>query len=699
MNQDQDFNKDDRRDGERRSVGRRDDGPRPNDRPRTEGPRNTGPRAGGFNKDRNSGPRNGDFNRDDKPRFGDRKEGGPRQAGFNRDDKPRYGDRKEGGPRQGGPRQESYPRPAGDRDNGSRKPWVKREGDSRDGGRGNDRPSFDRDKRDTSDRREGGPRQGGFRNDGPRGGGFNRDDKPRYGGSREGGSRDGNAPYFKREDSPRDGGSAENKTSRFGNERRFDDRRSNDRPRNDNPREGGYSRDRNDGPRNERDGSADRPRFSREGGPREGGFNRDRGTDGPRGPRNDEAGGERKPRFERDDRRNDGPREGGFTRDRTTDSRESGPRSERPRFDGPRDNRYGDKPKFDRAPSPRDYDRKETRPRVTAPRDEEPRDPAAKPLDNELDKRFSSEQREDSRGRQVGKFKRAPDYNRGTFAKPSFDKKGDDKKKPGNRFEKPRSERNAGPRAEIPRNPSAPDHNDRDAAGLMRLNRYIANAGVCSRREADELIGRGDITVNGKVVTEMGYKVQENDIVKYGKTTLNPEKLVYVLLNKPKDYLTTTEDPEERRTVMELVADAGNYRIYPVGRLDRNTTGLLLMTNDGELADKLTHPSNNVRKIYQAELDKPITEEHFEAIKAGVELEDGLIKPDELAIVTPDAYVVGIEIHSGRNRIVRRIFEHFGYEVTKLDRTIYAGLTKKELPRGKWRFLEPKEVIKLKYLN
>jgi 23S rRNA pseudouridine2605 synthase len=235
--------------------------------------------------------------------------------------------------------------------------------------------------------------------------------------------------------------------------------------------------------------------------------------------------------------------------------------------------------------------------------------------------------------------------------------------------------------------------------GTTRLNRYIANSGVCSRREADELIARGDITVNGKVVTEMGFRVKEGDMVKYGTKALTPERFVYVLLNKPKDYITTTEDPEERKTVMELVADAGNFRMYPVGRLDRKTTGLLLLTNDGELADKLTHPSNEARKIYQVELDKPITEEHFDALKKGIELEDGPIKPDALSIVTPDAYVVGIEIHSGRNRIVRRMFESLGYEVTKLDRTAYAGLTKKELPRGKWRFLDPKEVVKLKYLS
>ena len=233
----------------------------------------------------------------------------------------------------------------------------------------------------------------------------------------------------------------------------------------------------------------------------------------------------------------------------------------------------------------------------------------------------------------------------------------------------------------------------------IRLNRYIANAGICSRRDADKLIQGGEISVNNKVVTEMGYQVSVGDVVKYGKKVLNREKNVYILLNKPKDFITTTEDPNDRKTVMELVKNATDSRIYPVGRLDRNTTGLLLITNDGDLADKLTHPSNEVEKIYQVELNKPIAEEDFEKIKAGLELEDGLIMVDELAIVTPDRYVVGLKIHSGKNRIVRRIFEKLGYEVTKLDRTSFAFLTKKDLPRGNWRYLSEQEIIKLKYLK
>ncbi len=235
--------------------------------------------------------------------------------------------------------------------------------------------------------------------------------------------------------------------------------------------------------------------------------------------------------------------------------------------------------------------------------------------------------------------------------------------------------------------------------GTIRLNRFIANSGICSRRDADELILAGQITVNGEVITEMGHQVKGTDAIKYGNKLLSREKMVYLLLNKPKDYITTTEDPQERKTVMKLIEGACKERIYPVGRLDRNTTGLLLFTNDGELASKLTHPSNNVEKMYQVELDKPITEEHYQQILKGVTLEDGEIKADSFGIVTPDAMVVGIQIHSGRNHIVRRIFAHLGYEVLKLDRTVFAGLNKKDLPRSNYRMLTEKEVIKLKYLS
>jgi 23S rRNA pseudouridine2605 synthase len=195
----------------------------------------------------------------------------------------------------------------------------------------------------------------------------------------------------------------------------------------------------------------------------------------------------------------------------------------------------------------------------------------------------------------------------------------------------------------------------------------------------------------------MGFKVQPTDNIQYGKKILNREKLVYVLLNKPKDFLTTTDDPEGRKTVMDLVANASTERIFPVGRLDRNTTGLLLFTNDGELAQKLTHPSNGIKKIYQVELDKPITKEDFVKIAEGVELEDGKAEVDDVAILGETNKFLGIEIHIGRNRIVRRIFEHLGYEVITLDRVQYAGLTKKDLPRSNWRYLSEKEVVRLKY--
>ncbi|RYE30040.1 MAG: pseudouridine synthase [Sphingobacteriaceae bacterium] len=236
--------------------------------------------------------------------------------------------------------------------------------------------------------------------------------------------------------------------------------------------------------------------------------------------------------------------------------------------------------------------------------------------------------------------------------------------------------------------------------GLIRLNRYIANAGICSRRKADELIEAGVVSVNGEVVSELGAKIDPmKDVIRYNGETLKREKMVYVLLNKPKDYITTTDDPQERRTVMHLVEKASRERIYPVGRLDRNTTGLLLMTNDGELADKLSHPRNSVTKIYNVELDKNLVQGDLNKIAFGLELEDGLIKPDTVTYVQGGSKrEVGIQIHSGKNRIVRRIFEHLGYEVVKLDRVIYANLTKKDLTRGRWRYLEEKEIIQLKHL-
>jgi 23S rRNA pseudouridine2605 synthase len=236
---------------------------------------------------------------------------------------------------------------------------------------------------------------------------------------------------------------------------------------------------------------------------------------------------------------------------------------------------------------------------------------------------------------------------------------------------------------------------------LIRLNKFLAHSGVCSRRDADKLISSGQVKVNGEVVTEMGHKVNVSDRVEYKDKVLQRERLVYVLLNKPKGFITSLEDPFERKTVMSLVENAVQERIYPVGRLDTNTTGLLLFTNDGDIAKKMTHPSHNIKKIYHIVLDTPLTKNHFNEIEAGIELDDGPIKPDAVAYVenTESRKEVGLEIHSGRNRIVRRIFEHFEYKVVKLDRVKLGGLTKKDLPRGKWRYLLPAEINMLKMLS
>ena len=231
----------------------------------------------------------------------------------------------------------------------------------------------------------------------------------------------------------------------------------------------------------------------------------------------------------------------------------------------------------------------------------------------------------------------------------------------------------------------------------IRLNRFIANAGICSRREADKLIAKGEIMVNGTVVTELGSKVHRDDRVSYKGKPLDAEKKVYLLLNKPRGYVTTLDDPHAEHTVMELIEDACDERIYPVGRLDKETSGILLFTNDGELTTKLTHPGYEKKKIYHVFLTMEFSEEHLDAIKKGIELEDGFIAADLASYVDPqDKCQVGIEIHSGKNRIVRRIFEHLGYKVARLDRVYFAGLTKKNLPRGKWRFLTSREIGFLK---
>ncbi len=575
-------------------------------------------------------------------------------------------------------------------------------------------------------------------------------DKDRAGGQRP--RRDGEQRSFgRRDDAPRgDAPRGDNRRaggSRFGKDTDGDSRRNsgprtNDRPDSRSDRPNRFDRTdsadrRSDGPRRDDAARGDaKPRFSanrenrddrRSNGPRS--ESRPR-IDSPRFSSRPDSRSSDRPDRREDGRREDGPREYGRRGD---DSRGSGPRRDGPsrpgRFSKPGPTRVGGfQPEADernRAERSRNEDRPRTddQSRNRPDRRSSSRDDAESRRGDGAS-RYSAEQRKDSGERRTGRYEKAPNYNLDQRAHEQRDRndrsdsrRDDRSRSDSRRDDKParsdndrrdsrradeRSSRPAGPRERYP-DPQKPDNQapaKRPADdGTTRLNRFIANSGVCSRREADELIANGDISVNGNVVTEMGFRVKEGDMVKYGTKALTPERFVYVLLNKPKDYITTTDDPEERRTVMELVADAGNFRMYPVGRLDRKTTGLLLITNDGELADKLTHPSNNVRKIYQVEIDKPITEEDFETLKRGMELEDGPIKPDAVGIVTPDAQVIGLEIHSGRNRIVRRMFEQLGYDVLKLDRTSFVGLTKKELPRGKWRYLDPKEVIKLKYLN
>ena len=253
-----------------------------------------------------------------------------------------------------------------------------------------------------------------------------------------------------------------------------------------------------------------------------------------------------------------------------------------------------------------------------------------------------------------------------------------------------------GPRQHGDKPASYPKFTPEKQVGEMRLNRFLAQSGLCSRREADDFITAGLVTVNGQIVTQLGTKVLPTDEVKFNDSRVQGEKKVYLVLNKPKGYVTSLDDPHAGKTVMELVSGACTERIYPVGRLDKNSLGLLLFTNDGDLTKQLTHPSYLKKKIYQVTLDKPLARADMDRIAEGITLEDGEIFADEISYVKENKQEIGIEIHSGRNRIVRRIFEFLGYTVTKLDRVYYAGLTKKNLKRGAWRFLSREEVERLK---
>ena len=249
--------------------------------------------------------------------------------------------------------------------------------------------------------------------------------------------------------------------------------------------------------------------------------------------------------------------------------------------------------------------------------------------------------------------------------------------------------------------PATPDKNQKTTDIVMPLNKFLAHCGICSRREAVAVIASNTVKVNGEIATEPGYKVQPNDEIIYnGKKLFVTKNLVYILLNKPKDYITTTDDPQGRKTVLQLIKQATAERVYPIGRLDRNTSGVLLLTNDGDLTQKLSHPSYEITKIYEVKLDKNLNKEDFEKILTGLVLEDGPVNVDSMAYAdAKDKSVIGIEIHSGRNRIVRRIFESLGYDVKGLDRVMYAGLTKKNVERSKWRYLSDKEIRVLKYMN
>lgn len=391
-----------------------------------------------------------------------------------------------------------------------------------------------------------------------------------------------------------------------------------------------------------------------------------------------------------------------FNRNDSEDSNQERPRS----FKRNTEDRGTEKPSFPRKPSEgKTFERKGPQKRFNPREDKDSR--SEKPY---ADRRPSEDRPSERRPSERRPSERRPTERRPTErtdegqysarkkeSRPKRDFAGDEER-PAKRSYTKRTDNTAYPKSKR----KSDDRSRRgEVTGLIRLNKYLADAGVCSRREADDLIKAGVVSVNGKIVAEVGTKVKPEDKVVYGGQTLSREKLRYILLNKPKGYITTSDDPFERKTVMELVAGACTERIYPVGRLDRNTLGLLLFTNDGELAKKMMHPRYGVKKLYHVELDKPLTKADLLKIGEGVELEDGVAEVDKISWVSADESKkeVGIEIHSGKNRIVRRIFESLDYKVIKLDRVIFGGLTKLNLNRGRWRHLTPREIGMLKSLK
>ena len=578
----------------------------------------------------------------DKPRFG----GG---------DKPRFGsDRGGDKPRFGGG---DKPRFGSDR--GGDKPRFG----------GGDKPRFG------SDRGGDKPRFGG--GDNPRFGNDRGGDKPRFGGESRGSfsgnsnSRPSGTPGFTGGDksgNPRFPGDRSSRFSKdLGDKPKFDNDRSSDKPRfggdRDKPR---FGSDRGgDKPRFGSDRPSDKPRFGNDRGGDKPRFGSDRPSDKPRF--GSDRGGD-KPRFG-SDRPSDKPR---FGSDRGGDKPRFGGDRDKPRFGN---DRGGDKPRFgsdrpsDKAPENKretfDSAEKFNKPKPTGavglskfrPRGSEPM------VDNTPDNRDFNEDKQKTYG--IPKAEKADTPKGFKGSKREFNKVASNLEK-------------------------GAEHAKSDE---IRLNRYIANSGICSRREADELIQQGMVRVNGDVVTELGTKIRPSDNVKVEDRKVIPEKPVYIIMNKPKGYITTTDDPEGRKTVMELIDLPGKERIYPIGRLDRNTTGVLLLTNDGEMTQKLMHPSFEIKKVYRATLDKKPSKEHMLQLVQGVELEDGMMAFEQCGFVEEGKEnVLGIEIKSGRNRIVRRMFEHFGYDVTALDRVLLGEFDKVKLGRGKWRFLTEKEM-------